>query len=140
MTVQFVFFDIGGTLGERDPVSGAFSAYESSARLLEATQKMGLGIGIITTLGSLTNQDAWQLLTSAGLGKFITPNALLSEHDTSNHAKPEAVIYREAAQRVGIPIGSCLFVGENLIEVMGAMAAGMQAQLKPSPPGRELAR
>jgi hypothetical protein len=32
----------------------------------------------------------------------------------------------------------CLFVGEKLIEVLGALAASMKAVLKPCPPGREV--
>lgn len=35
-------------------------------------------------------------------------------------------------------VGRCLFVGENLIEVIGAIAAGMKAILGPCPPGRDL--
>jgi FMN phosphatase YigB (HAD superfamily) len=37
-----------------------------------------------------------------------------------------------------VPVGRCLYVGENLVEVIGAIAAGMKAVLKPCPPGREL--
>jgi hypothetical protein len=39
---------------------------------------------------------------------------------------------------VGVPVKKCLYVGENLIEVIGALAAGLQAVLKPCPPGRDL--
>ena len=60
------------------------------------------------------------------------------DHD-AGVAKPGRVaIYQVAAQRVGVPIGRCLYVGENLIEVLGALAAGMKAILKPCPPGREV--
>jgi FMN phosphatase YigB (HAD superfamily) len=53
-------------------------------------------------------------------------------------AKPHLAIYEFAAHKVGGPIENCLYVGENLIEIMGALAAGMQAVLKPCPPGRDL--
>ena len=50
---------------------------------------------------------------------------------------PDPAIYRHAAQKVGVPIGRCLYVGENFFEVSGAIAAGMKAVLKPCPPGRD---
>jgi hypothetical protein len=38
-----------------------------------------------------------------------------------------------------VPIQECLFVGENLNEVIGARIAGMQAERKQCPPGRDFA-
>ena len=137
--IDFVFFDIGGTLGDRDPSTGNLIPYPSSAGLLRAMrEQVGLRVGIITTLGStLTNADGLALLRRAGLDGLLDPAGFISDHD-AGVAKPRAEIYRLAAQRVGVPIGRCLFVGENLIEVIGAIAAGMKAVLKPSPPGRDL--
>jgi len=37
-----------------------------------------------------------------------------------------------------VPIELCLYAGENLIEVIGAIAAGMKAVLKPCPLRRDL--
>ena len=136
--VRFVFFDIGGTLGDRDS-SGALVPFASTKRLLRDVQTLlGLPIGVITTLGSLSNTDGLDLLDQAGLKAFLHPQGFVSEHDVHEKAKPRIEIYQFAAIKVGIPIEQCLFVGENLTEVMGALAAGMQALLKPSPPGREL--
>jgi FMN phosphatase YigB (HAD superfamily) len=136
--VRFVFFDIGGTLGDRDS-SGTLIPFATTKRLLDDVQSLlGVPIGVITTLGSLTNADGLDLLDKAGLKGFLHPQGFVSEHDVHEKAKPRVDIYRFAANRVGIPIEQCLFVGENLTEVMGALAAGMQAILKPSPPGREL--
>jgi HAD superfamily hydrolase (TIGR01509 family) len=135
--IDFVFFDIGGTLGERD-AAGRFTPFPSSADLLRALrEELGVRIGVITTLGALTNNDALNLLRDAGLAGFLEPGALVSEHD-AGAAKPAPAIYRFAAQRVGASVGRCLYVGENLVEVIGALAAGMKALLKPCPPGREL--
>lgn len=135
--IDFVFFDIGGTLGERD-AAGRFTAFPSSAGLMRAMrEQLGARVGVITTLGTLTNDDALALLRGAGLAGFLAPGALISEHD-AGAAKPAPAIYRFAAQRVGVPVGRCLYVGENLVEVIGAIAAGMKAVLKPCPPGREL--
>ena len=137
--IDFIFFDIGGTLGERDPATGRLVPFPSSTRLLDSMRReVGLRIGVITTLGpTLTNADGLALLRGAGLDGFIDPNGFISDHE-AGVAKPHAEIYRLAAQRAGVPIERCLFVGENLIEVLGAIAAGMKAILKPSPPGREL--
>jgi FMN phosphatase YigB (HAD superfamily) len=137
--IDFIFFDIGGTLGERDPSSNKLVSYPSSALLLKSLREdVGLRIGIITTLGpQLTNADGLALLHEAGLDGFLDPNGFISDHDAPL-AKPHAEIYRLAAQQVGVPISRCLFVGENLIEVIGALAAGMKAVLKPCPPGRDL--
>ena len=136
--IDFVFFDIGGTLGERNAVNGNFIPFPSSAGLLQAMRKLGLRVGIITTLGTqLTNAEGLALLKKAGLDQFIDPNGFISDHD-AGVAKPDLEIYRSAAKRVGVAVGRCLFVGENLIEVIGAMAAGMKVILKPCPLGREL--
>jgi FMN phosphatase YigB (HAD superfamily) len=137
--IDVVFFDIGGTLGERNPTTGTFQSFPSSAGLLNAMREaVGLRIGIITTLGpSLTNADGLALLREAGLASFLDPQGFISDHD-AGVAKPHVAIYHFAAQRVGVPIGRCLYVGENLIEVLGALAAGMKSILKPCPPGQEL--
>jgi FMN phosphatase YigB (HAD superfamily) len=132
--IDFVFFDIGGTLGDQDPVSEAFTVFPSSSGLLSSLRNLvGLRIGIITTLGPLTNAQGRALLQQAGLAQFLDPDGFVSDHD-AGVAKPRIEIYQFAAQRVGVPIGRCLFVGENLVEVIGALAAGMKAVLKPSPP------
>ncbi|HYJ87336.1 MAG TPA: HAD family hydrolase [Pyrinomonadaceae bacterium] len=136
--IDFVFFDIGGTLGDRN-ANGTFVPFLSSAGLLKAMRdELGLRVGIITTLGpQLSNPDGLALLKKAGLNQFLDPAGFVSDHD-AGVAKPSLEIYHFAAERVGVPLGRCLFVGENLIEVIGAIAAGMKAILKPCPPGRDL--
>jgi FMN phosphatase YigB (HAD superfamily) len=139
MPVDFLFFDIGGTLGERNPTTGKLIPFPSTTKLLATLRDLvGLRLGVITTLGPLTNAEGLDLLTQAGLAGFFDPTGFVSEHDISGIGKPKPAIYEFASQAVGVPIDRCLYVGENLIEVIGAMAAGMQAVLKPSPPGREL--
>jgi FMN phosphatase YigB (HAD superfamily) len=136
--IDFVFFDIGGTLGDFDRASGRLVPFSSSVGLLEAMRDIGLRIGVITTLGpTLSNADGLALLREAGLDRFLDPQGFISDHD-AGFVKPHAEIYKLAAQRVGVPTSLCVFVGENLIEVIGAVAAGMKAVLKPCPPGRDL--
>jgi HAD superfamily hydrolase (TIGR01509 family) len=138
MTLGAVFFDIGGTLGERDAATGQLSPYPSSADLLRSMrEQLGLRVGIITTLGSLSREQGIALLQGSGLYGLLDPQAFVCEHD-AGVAKPDPAIYNYAAQRVQLPLQRCLYVGENLLEVIAAMAAGMQALLKPTPPGREL--
>lgn len=140
MTVEIdiVFFDIGGTLGDRN-AAGKLIPFPSSVGLLKAMrEQLGLRVGIITTLGEgLSNAAGLALLREAGLDRFIDPRGFISDHD-AGVAKPDPKIYAFAAQRVGVPLSRCLYVGENLIEVIGAMTAGMKAVLKPCPPGRDL--
>ena len=136
--IDFVFFDIGGTLGERNGTTGEFTPFPSSAGMLKALRdQVGLRIGIISNLGSLTNDEGLALLEHAGLSEFLAPNSFVSEHD-AGASKPRVEIFRFAAHKVGVDPNRCLFVGENLVEVIGAMAAGMKAVLKPCPPGRDL--
>lgn len=137
--IDMVFFDIGGMLGERHPTTGLFKPLPSSADLLKAMREVvGLRIGVITTLWpGLTNTEGLALLQGAGLAQFLDPQGFVSDHD-AGVAKPHVAIYQVAPQRVGVPIGRSLSVGENLIEVLGALAAGMKAVLKPCPPGREV--
>jgi FMN phosphatase YigB (HAD superfamily) len=137
--IDFAFFDIGGTLGDRDQETGNLVPFPSSVDFLRAVREaIGLRIGVITTLGPLSNEQGRGLLEHAGLADFLDPLGFVSEHDVGEKAKPDPAIYRFAAQKVGIPVERCLFVGENLVEVLGAKVAGMQAVLKPCPPGREL--
>ena len=134
--IDFVFFDIGGTLGDRN-AAGKFVAFPSSTGLLKSMRQLGLRVGIITTLGQISNADALKMLKEAGLDQFLDPQGFVSDHDAGT-AKPDPEIYRFAAHKAGVAINRCLFVGENLIEVIGATVAGMKVLLKPCPPGRDL--
>jgi HAD superfamily hydrolase (TIGR01509 family) len=85
----------------------------------------------------LSNAEALDMLKQSGLSQFLDPQGFVSDHD-AGVAKPNTEIYRLAAQRAGVEISRCLFVGENLVEVIGAIVAGMKVVLKPCPPGRDL--
>jgi|SRR2546421_394112 len=137
--IDFVFLDIGGTLGERDPVTKKLVPYPSSAGLLKTLcEELKLRIGIITNLsGQLSDNQAMAMLHEAHLDGFLDSQGFVSDNK-AGVAKPNAAIYQFAAAQVNLPISRCLYVGENLIEVIGAITAGMKALLKPSPPGRDL--
>lgn len=129
--IDFVFFDIGGTLGDRNASTGEFTPFPSSSKLLKSMRDtLGLRVGIITSLGTLTNLEGLALLKKAKLAQFLDPKGFISEHN-AGVAKPSPEIFSFAAKAVGVPVNRCLFVGEDLIEVIGALSAGMKAVQKP---------
>ena len=137
MSVHFVFFDIGGTLGDYDRAVGRLIPYPDTRDLLTRMRDLlKLRMGIITTLGDLSNNLGLRLLADAGLSEFFEEAAFVSEHDVNGQGKPSPVIYQFAARTVGARIEQCLFIGEDLAEVVGAIAAGMQAVSKPRPATR----
>lgn len=133
--LRVAFFDIGNTLGRVDAAGRLVPFGDSAALLRSMRDGLGLRVGVITNLpAGMTAADAGSLLDGAGLGAFLDPLGLVTNHDAGAD-KPLAAIYQFAAARVGVPIGRCLYVGEDPAEVAGAIAAGMQAVLKPAPPG-----
>lgn len=125
--IDIVFFDIGDTLAKSS--GNTLTPLPGSAQLLrDLRQLVGVRIGIITTLGgAFTNAQVLTMLQQAGLGAFIDPQGFVSDNDTNGTAKPRRAIYEFAARKAGVPLERCLFIGENLTEVIGARAAGMQA-------------
>lgn len=146
---EVVFFDVRDTLGEVDRPGHLVPYRPSTEKLLEATRGLGVRLGVITNLPSDVSADQGrEMLRSAVLSEdpatheprtildFLEPDLVVINHD-AGLSKPDPAIYRYAADRAGIPVERCAYVGENLIEVLGARAAGMHAHLKPCPPGRE---
>jgi hemerythrin-like domain-containing protein len=153
MAIDVVFFDLRDSLGEVDRPGHLVPYRPSTQKLLSAMKDMvGLRIGIITNLPSeVSAADGHKMIEEAVLSEevsedgdpypvklidFLDPDGVVINHE-AGASKPDPAIYRYAARKVGVPIERCLFSGENLIEVLGAQAAGMQTQLKPCPPGRE---
>jgi putative hydrolase of the HAD superfamily len=52
------------------------------------------------------------MLKQSGLSQFLDPQGFASDHD-AGVAKPNPEIYRLAAQRAGVEISRCLFVGDQ---------------------------
>jgi FMN phosphatase YigB (HAD superfamily) len=98
-SVEYVFFDIGGTLGNRDS-AGDFSVFPSSKKLLNSLgNTVGVRIGVSTTLGDLTEPQERNLLVQAGLAGLLDPQGFTSEHSTGDVAKPDPGVYRTAARQ-----------------------------------------
>jgi hypothetical protein len=72
------------------------------------------------------------------IGKYI-PRKHIVTNKAAGVGKPDPAIYQFAAKALGVDPSECLFVGENMGEVIGARLAGMQAERKQCPPGRDFA-
>lgn len=133
MTIACVYFDIGSTLGTvtLDPLR--LEPYPDIPKHLESLHGLGLRLGVISNvLEHMSNADIVAMLADATLDRWL--NRSLTVVSTDGHgAKPGPRIFRHAAKLAGLEVGQCMFVGENLAEVIGARAAGMMAQLKPRP-------
>jgi putative hydrolase of the HAD superfamily len=81
----------------------------------------GLKLGIVTN-----GESAFQQRSIDALGlSALVDEVLISE--TEGLRKPDAQLFRRAAQRLGAPPSGCLFVGDNPVaDVLGAHAAGMR--------------
>jgi FMN phosphatase YigB (HAD superfamily) len=131
-TLSAVFFDIGGTLGDRDP-SGRLVPFDDSVALLRAMRDtLGLKVGVITNLpASMSDDQLRQLLTDAGLLPFLDPRGVVTNH-SAGVDKPDPHIYRFAAGQLSVPVEQCLFIGEDPDEVQAALDVGMSALRKAS--------
>ena len=128
-----VFFDIGGTLADRDAAGRLVPFDDSPALLRTARESLGLRVGVITNLpATLSDDQIRAMLKDAGLLPFIDPSGLVTNH-AAGADKPDPRIYQFAAAQFGLPVGRCLYVGEDPDEVRGATDAGMSAVLKPAP-------
>lgn len=136
-TAKAAFFDIRDTLGIVDRKGHLLPYRPSSAQLLETISKIGLRVGLITNLPpDVSTADGHKMVVDAGLSTFLDPDGFVTNHEAGVE-KPHPAIYIFAAGKMGLTPDQCMFIGENLPEVLGAQAAGMRAVLKPFPPGRE---
>jgi hypothetical protein len=72
--LEFVFFDIAERLAKGILLPANSSLVASSKRLLKTIRDIvGLRVGVITSLGSLSNAEGRALLEQAGLASFLDP-------------------------------------------------------------------
>ncbi|PRN02983.1 hypothetical protein A0O30_19600 [Pseudomonas sp. LLC-1] len=132
-----VFCDIRDTLGIVDYKGHLVLYRPTSVDMLKSLKAMGLRVGLITNLPSdVSTESGLQMIKDAGIDEFIDPDGFVTNHDAKAD-KPDPAIYLFAAAKMRLRTDECIFIGENLSEVVGAQAAGMGAVLKPFPPGRE---
>jgi hemerythrin-like domain-containing protein len=136
--VRAIFFDIRDTLGVVDRKGHLVKFKPTTDQLLEGMKSVvGLRIGVITNLPpDVPSERGRQMLEDTGIWPFLDPKGFITNHEAKAE-KPDPAIFRFAAGQLGLAPEQCLFVGENLLEVLGAQAAGMKATAKPFPPGRE---
>ncbi len=142
-TQRVIFFDMRNTLGIVDRPGHLVRFRPTTDYLLKMVrEKIGVPIGIITN--APPGIDAKKMLEEAGLLEYLDPKGIVSTQDPDVLAvkgeKPGAAIYQVAAQRMGVPIQNCIYIGENLVEQLGAWAAGMSMGHKEFPPGGDFMR
>ena len=130
MGITCIFFDIGGTLGTVD-AQLTLQLFPDTRPLLESLRAPGRRFGVISNVPApLKSTDLVALLGKAGIADLFETALVIASTDAPK-PKPDAAIYAFAAKRAGVDIATCLFVGEDIAEVIGARLAGMNAQLKP---------
>jgi putative hydrolase of the HAD superfamily len=136
LSLDVVFVDLGKTLGEWAPPD-QFKAYPSSRPFLAGLRGMNVRVGVITNLAPLDEGVVWEALVRCGLAEHID-RALFVSDSAAGSRKPDPAVFRFAAARAAVPPERAMFVGENLLELIGAAAAGMRTLWKPTSPGNEL--
>src|SRR5260221_7298319 len=160
--IKAIFFDARDTLGEVDSPGHLLAYRPSTEQLLAGCKDMGVKLGVITNLPGdpnakpgtpefgLTDEQGKDMVVNAVLswdektkknhtiGEYI-PRENIITNKAARASKPARKIYEYAANKLNVPLGECLFVGENQNEVLGALVAGVHAHRKQCPPGRDFA-
>lgn len=138
-SITTVFVDIRDTLGYVDSPGHLVLFNPSTKQFLKSLKDdMGLRIGVITNLpANVTHEESVKMLRDAGItDKFVATNDIVSSHDAGLE-KPAPSIYQFACGKLKVDPAETMFIGENLLEVIGARAAGLHAMSKPFPPARD---
>ena len=92
------------------------------AETLVALRRRGLALGIVSN-GETETQ--WRNIDALGLRDWM---AVVLISQAEGLRKPDAALFRRAAERLGLAPEDCVFVGDNPVaDVLAASAAGMQA-------------
>ncbi|MDM0012840.1 phosphoglycolate phosphatase [Variovorax sp. J22P168] len=95
-------------------------AFDGVAELIEALNARGLRWGVVTN-----KPERFTLPLTAAMPLFASAGAIVSG-DTTPHAKPHPEPLREAARRIGVPAGRCIYVGDDERDIQAGRAAGMR--------------
>ena len=88
--------------------------------VLDALARHALPWAIVTNKATRFSDP---LVRALGL---LPPAATLVCGDTTPHAKPHPAPLLEAARRLGVPAGECVYIGDDLRDVQAGRAAGMR--------------
>lgn len=105
--------DVGGVL------VGPGSDVEGLSKVVSDARSRGVVTGIVS---NDPGGPGAQWLRDLGGGTFVDDVVLSGDVSI---AKPDAAIYRLAAQRLGLSPGQCVFVDDLEVNVRGAVAVGM---------------
>ena len=94
-------------------------AFAGVSDLIAEISARGLRWGVVTNKSARFTDP----LTRA-MPLFATAGAIVSG-DTTPHAKPHPAPLLEAARRIGVDAGDCVYVGDDLRDVQAGRAAGM---------------
>ncbi|MGW0605237.1 D-glycero-alpha-D-manno-heptose-1,7-bisphosphate 7-phosphatase [Streptomyces sp. NPDC002640] len=139
-----VLFDRDGTLVEDVPYNGDPERVRPMPTAVEALallRRHGLAVGVVSNQsgiarGLLTHAqvDAVNARVEKHLGPFdvweICPHG---PADGCPCRKPAPGLVRSAADRLGVPAGRCVVIGDIGADVQAALGAGARAVLVPTP-------
>ncbi len=94
--------------------------FDAMLPVLAALDAAGTRWGIVTNKIARYTQPVVQ-----GLG-LASRAAVVISGDSTPHAKPHPAPLLEAARRLGIPAGECVYVGDDLRDIQAGRAAGMR--------------
>ena len=93
--------------------------FDAMTEVLDALDSRGCRWGIVTNKASRFTEPLVR-----GLGLDSRAAAVISG-DTTPHSKPHPMPLLEAARRMGLPPERCVYVGDDLRDVLAGRAAGM---------------
>ena len=93
--------------------------FESIEAMLAALEANGVAWGIVTNKPEYLARD---ILPQLG---WETRCAVLIGGDTLAERKPHPLPLQVAAERIGVPVGDCVYVGDDERDIQAARAAGM---------------
>jgi HAD superfamily hydrolase (TIGR01549 family) len=110
-----------------EPLSKISRAEPKTAETLTTLKKMGLKLGIVSNT-FVNGKSLEKHLEQLGLLDFFTVRVYSYEFD---FRKPDARIFKVAAEKIGEMVGNILFVGDRIgTDIKPALRTGMQAVLK----------
>lgn len=87
--------------------------------VLDAVESCGLRWGVVT---NKAHHLAWQVVSGLGLHER---SGVLIGGDTTPHSKPHPMPLLEGARRMSIAPEACIYVGDDLRDMLAGRAAGM---------------
>jgi 2-phosphoglycolate phosphatase len=94
--------------------------FEEVEPVLREIETMGMPWGIVT---NKAHRYTAPVLEGLGLHRRA---AVIVSGDTTAHAKPHPEPLLEAARRIGVAAGACIYVGDDFRDVQAGRAAGMK--------------